>query len=156
MGIPSILIAVPIFGLLFAVISKTLQKTPLLGGRADVVLSFCVAAICVISVFRVTPLPTAASARESVAATASEETTEEKSNRPLIEFILLPYAALLLTLPFVWLLKLFTNPKHMVGNTSGRQFSQDHYRPESLSALKERTQKNKFITKPEPIDRTTC
>lgn len=109
-GIPIILIAVPIFVLLFTVISKTLQQRPLLGGNADVVLSLCVTALCVISVFRVTPVPTAASSREPVAATVSEN-TEEKSDRPLVEFILLPYAALLLTLPFVWLLKLFAGRK---------------------------------------------
>ncbi len=106
-GIPILLIAVLIFALLFTVISKTLQQRPLLGGNADVVLSLCVAALCVISVFRVTPVPTASSSQDPMAATAIEDTTEDKSDRPLIEFILLPYAALLLTLPFVWLLKLF-------------------------------------------------
>ena len=106
-GIPILLIAVPIFTLLFTVISKTLQQRPLLGGNADVVLSLCVAALCVISVFRVTPVPMSSSSQDPVAATAIEDTVEEKSDRPLIEFILLPYAALLLTLPFVWLLKWF-------------------------------------------------
>jgi len=110
-GIPILLIAVPIFALLFTVISKTLQQRPLLGGNADVVLSLCVAALCVISVFRVTPVPTASPSQDPVAATAIEDTVEEKSDRPLIEFILLPYAALLLTLPFVWLLRLFAGRK---------------------------------------------
>jgi len=106
-----ILIAVPIFALLFTVISKTLQQRPLLGKNADVVLSLCVAALCVLSVFRVTPVPTASPSQDPIAATAIEDTTEDKSDRPLIEFILLPYAALLLTLPLVWLLKLFAGQK---------------------------------------------
>lgn len=106
-GVPMFIIAVPIFALLFTVISKTLQQRPLLGGNADVVLSVCVAALCVISVFRVSPVPTASSSQDPVAATANQDAAEEKPGRPLIEFILLPYAALLLTLPLVWLLKLF-------------------------------------------------
>ena len=100
-GIPMIFIAVPIFALLFTVIKKTLQQRPLLGGNADVVLSLCVAALCVISEFRVTPVPTSSSSQDPIAATAIEDTADEKSGRPLIEFILLPYAALLLTLPLV-------------------------------------------------------
>ncbi len=110
-GIPIILIAVLIFALLFTVISKNLQQRPLLGGNADIVLSLCVAALCVISVFRVTPVPTAPSSQDPVAATANQDAAEEKSDRPLIEFILLPYAALLLTLPLVWVLKLFAGRK---------------------------------------------
>ena len=107
-GVPMIFIAVPIFALLFTVISKTLQQRPLLGGNADVVLSVCVAALCVISVFRVSPVPTASSPQDPLAAaTAHQDAAEEQPGRPLIEFILLPYAALLLTLPLVWLLKLF-------------------------------------------------
>jgi len=147
-GIPIILIAVPIFVLLFTVISKTLQQRPLLGGNADVVLSLCVTALCVISVFRVTPVPTAASSREPVAATVSEETTEEKSDRPLVEFILLPYAALLLTLPFVWLLKLFTSVKQ----PPDRQNTKDVSTDDIFSALKKI--KNRSITNSKPNDRT--
>ena len=110
-GVPMFIIAVPIFALLFTVISKTLQQRPLLGGNADVVLSVCVAALCVISVFRVSPVPTASSSQDPIAATANQDASEEKPGRPLIEFILLPYAALLLTLPLVWLLKLFAGRK---------------------------------------------
>ena len=65
-GIPMIFIAVLIFALLFRVISKTLQQRPLLGGNADVVLSLCVAALCVLSVFRVTPVPTASPSQDPI------------------------------------------------------------------------------------------
>ncbi len=143
-GIPMIFIAVPTFALLFTVISKTLQQRPLLGGNADVILSLCVAALCVISVFRVTPVPTASSSQDPMAATAIEDTTEDKSDRPLFEFILLPYAALLLTLPLVWLLKLFSKREDGRHLRSDTQYDKDHKaldRQSSLSRqLTDRTQ----------------
>ena len=147
-GIPMILIAVLIFALLFTVISKTLQQRPLLGGNADVVLSLCVAALCVISVFRVTPVPTAPSSQDPVAATALEDTAKEKSDRPLIEFILLPYAALLLTLPFVWLLKLFAPPKQSSDKQKTKIVSSD----DVFSTLK--NIKNQRAKNLKPHDRT--
>jgi hypothetical protein len=150
MGIPSILIAVPIFVLLFTVISKTLQQRPLLGGNADVVLSLCVAALCILSVFHVTPVPTASSSQESVAAAASEETTDDTPRRPLIEFILLPYAALLLTLPFVWLLKLLTSAKQPSDNCRGK----DRTIIDKVYTLKDKMFRNRSITKSKPNDRT--
>lgn len=149
-GIPSIIIVVPIFVMLFIVISKTLHKTPLLGGRADVILSFCVTALCVISVFRVTPLSAASSHQESVVAVAPEDTKEEKSDRPLIEFILLPYAALLLTLPFVWLLKLLTSAKQPSDNCRGK----DRTIFDTVYTLKDKIFRNRSITKSKPNDRT--
>lgn len=142
-GIPILLIAVPIFALLFMVISKTLQQRPLLGGNADVVLSLCVAALCVISVFRVTPVPMSSSSQNPVAATAIEDIAEEKPDRPLIEFILLPYAALLLTLPFVWLLKLFAGREKDHGPSADIRCDKDRKAIERRSCpsrqLKDRT-----------------
>ena len=150
--IPSVVIAIPIFIVLFMVIRKTLQQRPLLGGNADVVLSLCVAALCIISVFRVAPVPTASSSQKSVAAAASEDTSATKPARPVIEFILLPYATLLLALPFVWLIKLFAKPKYRAGNTSEKHFSQTW----SNSVLKRKMPTSKSPSKPEPTDRTTC
>ncbi len=102
------LIAVLLFVLLFVVICKTLHQIPLLGGCSDILLSFCVAALCIISLLHVSSPPMLSQSPDEVSVSASEETAEPTIRPRLWDLILLPYLVLPWALLGVWLLSLLT------------------------------------------------
>jgi hypothetical protein len=91
-------VAAPIFVVLFVAILIALKQVSMIDKPTAVVLAFCVAVLCLIGMFRVIVVPTSGVVVEAA-----------KESRPLLNTILLPYAAmalaLLLTLLYMLLAK---------------------------------------------------
>jgi hypothetical protein len=88
-GIPMsvVCVAVPIFVVLFVAILMVLRQSSMFDKPTAVVLAFCVAVLCLIGMFRVVVVPTS-----GVVVDAAND------SRPLLNTILLPYAAMALAL----------------------------------------------------------
>jgi len=88
-GIPMsvVWIVVPLFAVLFVAVLMALKQVSMFDRPTAVVLAFCVAVLCLIAMSRVVVVPTSGVVVEA----ASE-------SRPLLNTILLPYAAMALAL----------------------------------------------------------
>jgi hypothetical protein len=109
------LIIVAVFGIVFIVSCTALKKAGLFNHPARVVISACVAALCIISLFDISTELTLRQSSPSGIAARPMENDPAKTDQTLRKVILIPYLAFLLSLPvllLVWLWsKLFCFPR---------------------------------------------
>jgi NADH:ubiquinone oxidoreductase subunit 5 (subunit L)/multisubunit Na+/H+ antiporter MnhA subunit len=119
----AVLCAVPVFVILFAIISRTLRRMPLFDGNNVIVLALCVTMLCMIGLHRVFVQPPGA-----------EAATADDTHRPL-DFLLLPYTvmALAMLLAFCFLLL----PKVVRSQGYARLRAEIVNRRERLAALRD-------------------
>ena len=106
------LLIVVLFVILFLVILFSLKAASIFGERTNIVLSICVAILCIMSMFDVLSSHSGdgpAVAKNVITVTPLEGKPADSSlkkmeNRKLYHFILLPYLALLITVPGVLLI----------------------------------------------------
>jgi Flp pilus assembly protein TadB len=91
-----VLCGLPIFVILFAVISTALKQTSLFGRNTAVVVALCTALLCVIGLYRTFLPPDAA------------KDLSGRSNPMGVDFVLLPYAVLGIAILLMLLLLMFS------------------------------------------------